>query len=154
MRYALLGAAALLAAETAAIACSCVDTDDPAELRRYAAETAERAVALVEVEVVTPYNPATGEGEVMRVVRTIAGKAPATFRIPRGNFPSSASCDEDYRAGQRDEVVLYSAPPGAAASMPAYRTSGLCTNHLLDKAEFRNVLIDRLGGNHDSGERG
>jgi hypothetical protein len=154
MRYALLAAAALLGVEAAALACSCVDTDDPVELRRYAAETAERAVAFVEVEVVTPYNPATGEGEVMRVVRTIAGKAPATFRIPRGNFPSGASCDEDYRAGQRDEVILYPAPPGAGASMPAYRTSGLCTNHLLDKAEFRNALIDRLRGNGEPAERG
>ena len=151
MRKILLAAAVVTAVESAALACSCIDTDDPVELRRYAAQSAEKALALVEVEVVSPYNHATGEGEVMRVVRTFAGQAPATFQIPRSNFASGASCDEDYRAGQRDEVILYPVTGITAGRMPAYRTSGLCTNHLLDKAAFRNELIEKLGS---SGERG
>lgn len=153
MRLWAIAVAGLVAFESAAIACSCVNTDDPAELRRFAAETAERAVALVEVEVVRPYNPSTGQGEVMRVVRTIAGQAPATFRIPRTHVPSSASCDIEYRAGQRDEVILYPAPDSAGA-IPAFRTSGLCTDHLLDKAVFRDVLIERLQRAAAPAERG
>ena len=154
MKHLLTAGAALLLLEAAAIACSCIDTDDPAELRRYASETAERAVALVEVEVVSPYDAATGAGEVMRVVHTVAGQAPITFRIPRGHFPSSASCDIDYRAGQRDEVILYPVPDPAAGGLPAFRTSGLCTTHLLDKAPFRETLVAAIQRKEARGERG
>ena len=154
MRYLTLAAAAILSLETAAIACSCINTDDPVELRRLAGETAKDAVALVEVEVVRPYDRTTGEGETMRVVRVLAGNAPASFRVPRTHPPSSASCDIDYRARQRDEVILYPATGSAPSSPPAFRTSGLCSDHLLDKPEFRNTLIMQLQARSGRGERG
>ena len=139
MKFWTIGAAALIALEGAAIACSCINTDDPAELRKLAAETVANAVALVEVEAVSGYNQATGAGEVMRVTRTLAGAAPDRFRIERRNFPSGASCDVEYSAGQRATVLLYQS--AAHGPVPIYRTSGLCTVHLLDKPVFRDELL-------------
>lgn len=154
MRYSILAAAALLAMEAAAIACSCINTDDPVELRRFAANAAEEAVAVVEVEALTAYGPARG-GEQMRVVRTLAGQAPAQFRIERRGSPSSASCDIVYRVGDRDVVILYPAS-STPAGLPAYRTSGLCMDHLLDKPVFRDTLIEAIGTPSEGrvGERG
>lgn len=151
MRYPAIAVAALLAFESAALACSCIATDDPAELKRFGSEAAEGAVALVEVEALTSYE-ATRMGEQMRVVRTLAGSAPAKFRIERGPSPSSASCDVLYREGERSVVILYpsSAP---AAGLPTYRTSGLCSVHLLDKPVFRDAVTDGIGA-PTGGERG
>ena len=151
MRYAAMAAAALLASESAALACSCLATDDPAELKRFAAEAAEDAVALVEVEALTSYQQ-TPAGEQMRVIRTLGGSAPAEFRIERGPAPSSASCDILYEPGQRDVIILYPATqePNAA---PVFRASGLCMDHLLDKPVFLDALRARMAA-PATGERG
>lgn len=152
MRLSLVAAGALLALESAALACSCISTDDPAELKRFAAEASEGAVALVEVEVLSPYDRATGRGEVLRVVQTLAGRAPLTFQVPRAGPPFGASCDLELRAAQREVLILY---PSAASpnDAPAFRISGLCTDHLLEKPVFRNALIRHIGGSR-AGERG
>ena len=154
MRYLPILAAGLLAVETAAIACSCINTDDPAELQRFARDAAEGAVAVVEVEAHTAYQPG-GMGEHMQVLRTLAGTAPAQFMIERGPNPSSASCDILYSPGQRDTVILYPATT-ANAAMPVYRTSGLCSQHLLEKPLYRDTLIDAIGTADPAvaGERG
>lgn len=151
MRYALVAAAALLGIEAAALACSCMDTDDPVQLRTFAAEAGTNAVALVEVEALTSYET-TPRGEQLRVVNTIAGSAPAQFTVERRGFPSSASCDVLYAQGKRALVILYPAT-AAGGSEPTYRTSGLCTVHLLDKPVFRDAVAESIraaGG----GERG
>ena len=156
MRFTLLLAAGLLSLESAAIACSCLNTDDPAELQRIAANSAEQAVAVVEAEALSAYQ--SGTGEQMRVLRTIAGTAPVRFTIERGPSPSSASCDILYSVGQRDTVILYPAerPSAGSGALPVYRTSGLCTQHLLDKPVFRRALIDaiRAPAGGYTGERG
>lgn len=142
MRNLILAAAAILAVEAAAIACSCLATDDPTELRRFAADASKDAVALVEAEALTSFE-ASGSGERMRVVRTLAGAAPGEFVVERGPSPSSASCDVLYRVGERALVILY--PSAGPTNGPAtFRTSGLCTVHLLDKPVFRNELIRHM----------
>lgn len=151
MKHLALVAAAILGIESAAFACSCLATDDPVELRRLAAETAPNAVALVEVETVLPYAESNGAGDRMRVIRTLAGTAAAEFRVARGAFPSSASCDLLFDKGQRDVVLLYPAS-GAAATEPTYRISGLCTAHLLDNPIFRDEVARLMAGL--PGERG
>ena len=147
MKHFALTAVLTVAVQTAALACSCIDSNDPAELRSFAAES-KNAVALVEVEVLKGYDPATGQGEIMRVVRIVAGTSPTQFQIPRSGPPFGASCDVEYRAGQRAEVILF-----PAAEPGSYRTSGLCTALLLEKPAFRDELI-RLIGARAAGERG
>ena len=141
MRYWTLAAAALFAAETAAIACSCIATDDPAELRRFAADAAQGAVALVEAEALTSFE-ATRTGERMRVIRTLAGNAPAQFTVERGPTPSSASCDVLYNVGDRALIILY--PAEGRSAGPVYRTSGLCSVHMLEKPVYRDELIRHM----------
>jgi hypothetical protein len=149
MKYWTLLAAAALAVPTAAYACSCVASDDPVELRQYAADTAKSALALVEAETLIAYQQG-GPGESMRVVRTLAGNAPAQFRIERGPFPSSATCDVLYEKGQKALIVLY----GPSAQTPGtYRTSGLCTGMMLEKPAFRDELIRHLSAK-STAERG
>ena len=154
MKFWPLAAAALIAAETAAIACSCLTTDDPAELRRLAGETAKDAVAMVEAETILAYQDSNGAGDRMRIVRGIAGQMPAgEFRVARGDFPSSASCDQLYDRGQRALLLLYPAP-GATGGEPVYRISGLCTAGLLDKPVFRDEVARLMAGASGLGERG
>ena len=149
MKAVVLGCAILMAVPSAALACSCMSTDDPAQLREFAADAARGAVALVEAEAVSAYDPAKPAGEQLRVTQTLAGSAAATFRVERGQFASSASCDDLFEMGQRKLVVLYPAT-GSAAGIPTYRVSGLCTNLLLDKPVFRQALQASLS----RGERG
>jgi len=154
MKYWPLAAAALIAAETAAIACSCLNTDDPTELRTLAADAAKDAVAMVEVETVLSFAQSNGAGDRMRVVQSMAGSpVPAEFRVARGDFPSSASCDLLFDTGQRDVVLLYPAPNSAAAG-PTYRISSLCTSHLLDKTPFRDEVARLMTAPASLGERG
>ena len=142
MRSLIIAAALLVAVPSAALACSCINTDDPVELRRFAADAANGAVALVEAEALTSFE-ATRTGERMRIVRTFAGTAPAQFTIERGPTPSSASCDVLYNVGDRALVILYPAESSSSAA-PVYRTSGLCTVHMLDKPVFRDELVRRM----------
>jgi hypothetical protein len=154
MKYWLFAAAALIAAETAAIACSCLATDDPVELRALAPDAAKDAVAMVEVETVLAFADSNGAGDRMRVVRSLAGgPVPAEFRVARGDFPSSASCDLLFEKGQRGVVLLYPAPSAPGAE-PAYRISGLCTAHLLDKPVFRDEVARLMAAPAGLGERG
>ena len=154
MRYWMLAAAALVAAETAAIACSCLSTDGPAELKALAPDAARDAVAMVEVETVLTFAESKGAGDRMRVVQRLAGVAvPAEFRVARGEFPSGASCDLLFDTGQRDVVLLYPAP-GSPGAEPTYRISGLCTAHLLDKAPFRDEVARLMAARGGLGERG
>jgi hypothetical protein len=149
MKYAIYAAAAALVAESAALACSCLYTEDPAELQRLAAEVSKDAVALVEVEALTSYE-STGQGERMKVVQLLAGTAPAQFQVARGSHvPSSASCDILYKVGERDFVILYPGSTGAGT----YRTSGLCTAQFLDRPAFRDAVAGHIGAGR-AGERG
>ena len=143
-------AAALVAIETAAVACSCLATTDPVELKQLAPDAARNAVALVEVETVVPYQDSNGTGDTMRVIRTLAGTAAGEFRVERRHIPSGASCDLLFDKGQRDIVILYPSTR-QVGSEPTYRISGLCTDHLLDQPVFR-AEIERLIGK--VGERG
>lgn len=154
MKFWLLAAAALIAAETAAIACSCMDTDDPEQLRQLAAEVAKDVVAMVEVETLVSFDESKGAGDRMRVVRTLAGGGvEAEFRVARRPFASSASCDLLFEKGQRDIVLLY-APPDSAGNEPRYRISGLCTAHLLDKKPFRDEVARLMAAQSGVAERG
>lgn len=144
--------AATLALETGALACSCLNTDEPAELKRLGAQAAEDAVAVVEAEALTSFE-ATGSGERMKVVRTLAGQAPRQFIVERGPNPSSASCDVLYRVGERALMILYPSP-GPTDRPTTFRTSGLCTVHFFDKPAFREALIESMGGPPRRGERG
>ena len=141
--------ATLMAVPTAAFACSCLNTDDPAQLREFAADAARGAVALVEAKAIRAYDPSKQTGEELRVVQLLAGTAPTVFRVERGHFASSASCDDLFEAGQRKLVILY---PAASAStgVRTYRVSSLCTNLLLDKP----VFIETLQAALSRGERG
>lgn len=142
----------LMLLESAALACSCLATDDPAQLEKLGASAAEDAVALVEAEALTSFEQ-TGAGERMKVVRVLAGTAPKQFIVERGPSPSSASCDVLYRVGERALVILYPSP-GPTDGPTTFRTSGLCTVHMLDKPAFRDRLIEKLGGPPRRGERG
>jgi hypothetical protein len=152
MRNGLLLALAVITAEGVAYACSCMVTDDPAQLREFAGEAASGAIALVDAEALTAFQHG-GSGERMAVRRTLAGSAPSEFQVERGPMPSSASCDDLYQAGQRKIVILYPAR-AAAGAIPVYRTSGLCTNLLLDKPTFRDAVAEHIGGAARPGERG
>ena len=146
-------AAALLLHEAPALACSCLTTDNPVELERLAGELAKGAVALVNVEVVSGYNRTTGEGEVLRVTQILAGDAATSFRVPRVSPPFSASCDLDLVAGQSETLILYPTAGQSPSALPAYRISGLCTDHLLDNPQFRGMMIRNIAGGRP-GERG
>ena len=151
MRFWTITAVALLAIESAAIACSCIATDDPAELRKLAGEAAKDAIALVEVETMSAYDSTTAAGEVMKVTAVHGGTAPERFRIERGAFPSSASCDILYEPGQKTLVILYQST--AHGALPFFRTSGLCTAHLLERPVFRDELVRLMRGSA-RGQRG
>lgn len=147
-----LAAMAIVAAEGVAYACSCLATDDPAQLRTLADESAKGAAALVEAKALTAYSSTTG-GETMQVERTLAGTAPATFKVERGPSPSSASCDVLYEVGVTKKVIVY--PTARTESgLPVMRTSGLCTDLLLSKPVFVDSLTARLSVPQRGPERG
>jgi hypothetical protein len=146
MRNVVLALAALIALPSAAMACSCINTDDPDELRTFAQDSVRGAVALIELEAITSYDPMKDEGEKVRVVRTLAGEAPESFQLERRKFASGASCDDVFEARQRKLVLLY--PVEGSAN---YRVSSLCTNLLLEKPVFRDAVAAGIG---QVGERG
>ncbi|HEX8449443.1 MAG TPA: hypothetical protein VF652_07620 [Allosphingosinicella sp.] len=132
-----------LAGESAALACSCLPPPtDPAQQRERAREVARGALALVEVELVAPYDQRLGRGERLRVRRTLAGRAPAVFEVERHHPPSSAACDVEFGAGQRTWVVLYA--PQMKGRAIRYRVSASCTGYMLAGAAFRAELAARM----------
>lgn len=137
-------AAALLAVPTAALACSCMNTDDPEQLRTFAVDAAKGAIALVEVETTLAFENSAGAGDRMRVVRRLAGSVQGEFRVKRGAFPSGASCDQLFEKGQRAIVILYQGEESARDG-PVYRISGLCTGLMLEKPLFRDEVARHIG---------
>lgn len=132
-----------LAGEGAALACSCIrPPTDPAQQRSHAREVARGALALVEVELVAPYDQRLGRGERLRVRRTLAGRAPAAFEVERHHPPSSASCDVEFQPGVRTWVVLYS--PQMRGRAIRYRVSASCTGYMLANAAFRAELAAQM----------
>ena len=143
MRRFLLPLLLLAAAETSALACSCImPPTDPVERRAHAREVARGALALVEVELVTPYDARLSRGERLRVRRIAAGRAPAVFEVERHHPPSSASCDVEFRRGARTWVVLYA--PQMRGRAIRYRVSASCTGYMLAGAAFRADLVSEM----------
>ncbi len=133
----------LAAAEGSALACSCIrPPTDPVQQRVHAREVARGALALVEVELVAPYDARLGRGERLRVRRTLAGRAPAVFEVERSHAPSSASCDVEFRRGARTWVVLYA--PRMRGRTIRYRVSASCTGYMLAGAAFRSELAAQM----------
>ena len=151
MKYWTIFAGAALATPSAALACSCVYSENPDELRALAKDAIPNAVALVEAETIQTFADSQGAGDRIRIIRTLAGSASGEFRVERGSFPSGASCDQLYEQGQRAVMILYK--PAQAAGEPKYRISGLCTAGLLEQAPFRDEIA-RLMGAKASTERG
>src|SRR5688572_5715440 len=143
MRRLLLPLLLLVAAETSALACSCIrPPTDPAQRRAHAREVSRGALALVEVELVTPYDGRLGRGERLRVRRTLAGRAPALFEVERTHAPSSASCDVEFQRGARTWLVLYA--PQIRGRVVRYRVSASCTGYMLAGAAFRAELAAQM----------
>lgn len=141
MRRLLAAMLILVAAESAALACSCMPLPQSAEQRRtLLREIGRGAVALVEVEQVTPYRGA-GQGELLRVRRTLAGRAPARFRVERDGPPSSAGCDVEFDSGGRGLLLLYPARQPGNARDRVYRINSLCVAILIGDPAFRAALI-------------
>ena len=138
---------AALAFESAAIACSCMATDDPVRLRELAANAAQGAVAIVEAETLSEFHPG-GPGERLAVRRVLAGHAPQRIQIERGPMASGASCDDLFSLGQRKLVILYRTPAST------YHVSNLCISLLLDKPVFRGAVTDVIDGKARGPERG
>jgi hypothetical protein len=141
MRHLLAAVLILVAAESAALACSCVPPPRDAESRRtLARQVATGALALVEVELVASYER-PGRGERLRVRRTLAGRAPAIFQVERDGPPSSASCDVEFQSGGRTLILLYPPRGPVNSRAPVYRIAASCTTYLLSDAAFRAALI-------------
>jgi hypothetical protein len=143
MHRLLLALLLAVAGESAALACSCLPPPtDPAQQRERAREVARGALALVEVELVSPYDQRLGRGERLRVRRTLAGRAPAVFEVERHHPPSSASCDVEFGGGRRTWVVLYA--PQMKGRAIRYRVSASCTGYMLAGAAFRAELAAQM----------
>ena len=143
MRRFLLPLLLLVTAETSAFACSCIrPPTDPAQQRIHAREVARGALALVEVELVSPYDERLGRGERLRVRRTLAGRAPAVFEVERARAPSSASCDVEFQRRARTWVVLYA--PQMRDRTIRYRISASCTGYMLAAPGFRAELAAQM----------
>ena len=143
MRRLLIALLFVLAAETPALACSCSPLPLPAnEARALADEIAAKAVALVEVDVLSAYDRKRMRGELMQVRRTLGGQAPRRFRIARHRAPMSASCDVAYGRGGRSLVLLYPATRPRKSREHSFQEGGYCTSLFLEDAGFRRLVID------------
>ncbi len=123
MRKLVLGLAALFAAETAALACSCLPPDTPAQSRAAAREAVQDAIAIVEVDVLSEHQFGRSGGERVRVRRTLWGRVPGNFRIARQPSASSASCDVLLTRGQRKTLIV-------RRSREGYGIQSLCSDYL------------------------
>jgi len=137
-------------AEGAALACSCLAPGTPEDSRVFAREAVRNAVAIVEVDVLSEYRPG-GEGELVRVVRTLWGEAPRDVRLARSEFASGASCDLLLAAGQRKLLILSRGQGGR------FVMQNLCSDFLLGDGGYLDVTLDearRRGNPAPAGERG
>jgi hypothetical protein len=132
----LLAALLLVAAETAALACSCMAPSTPEQSRPMAREAVRRAVAIVEAEAIGEYRPG-GAGELVRVRRLLWGSAPRQLRIERSEFASSASCDLLLRRGERKILILYP----TAGRGGRYSMQSLCSDYLVSDRGFLAVTL-------------
>src|SRR5688500_6474280 len=138
LRKPLLALALLFGGGTAALACSCVVPDPPERAGPMAREILQRAVAIVEADVLTSYDSRLQMGERIRVRRLLWGRAPATLTLARGGYPSSAACGIAFQAGERRVIILFRADRqmGAGALGP----HNLCTDYLT-RREYLPVLL-------------
>ncbi|HYJ29695.1 MAG TPA: hypothetical protein VEW25_05065 [Allosphingosinicella sp.] len=133
---------AIGAAETAALACTCIALPtDAAERQSLVTDIVDGAVALIEVELDTAYDVAAGRGERLRVVSTLAGAAPAIVEIERDGPPDGVRCDLEFRSGERTIVLLYPQRSAAAADGPRFRLADRCLTQLVGDAGFRAELV-------------
>ncbi|QNM83768.1 hypothetical protein H8M03_05460 [Sphingomonas sabuli] len=117
MRWMLAGLISLFALPGAAQACVCLGPQTEEQKRDFARAIAERAVAVAEVEQIADMDAATMTPERYRVIRLLAGQAPATFHeyrrfasLGEGSVvtTSYSDCDAGPAAGERAVVVLFS----------------------------------------------
>ncbi|HEX8572784.1 MAG TPA: hypothetical protein VF759_08535 [Allosphingosinicella sp.] len=141
MRHKLLALLLAAAAETAALACSCRQPpDSDSGRRRLAAELAEGAAALVEVELARPYDDRTGRGERLRVRRTLAGRAPPVVDLERHGRPQSAACEQEFAPGRSRIVILY--PPLRLGG--GHRVASSCTTFLLADPPMLEAVTEAM----------
>jgi hypothetical protein len=161
MRRLIAGLLLVIAAEGTALACSCLAPGTPEKSRAYAREAVQRALAIVEADVLSEYR-AGGPGERIRVRKLLWGKAPAEFRIARGAFASGASCDLLLREGESKVLILYD--PAEAIDRPGtgepeagtLSIQSLCSDFLVSQPGHLAVTLEeaRRRGRPVIGERG
>jgi hypothetical protein len=143
MRKLLLAAAAALAMETAALACSCALPSGPREVRATAAGVTRGAFDIVEAEVLTVYDQRRRRGEEVRVHRSLFARAPARFRVDRPGPPQDGACDLVLNAGERRILVLY-AGNWFNRLRGRYRIHHLCVDFLMRERSYLDVLLQEL----------
>ena len=152
----------IAAAESAALACSYIAPGPPEEMRPMARQAVERAVAIVEADVLSEYRVG-GPGERVRVRRVLWGDAPTEFQIARGEFASSASCDLLLTRGERKVLILYPADGGDGLGRRLgpgrFTIQSLCSDFLLSDRGYLDITLEearrlRRHGSHRPGERG
>lgn len=155
--YALL---LIAAAESAALACSCIAPGPPESMRPMARQAVERAVAIVEADVLSEYRVG-GPGERVRVRRILWGEAPPEFRIARGEFASSASCDLLLTRGDRKLLIVYPVRQGDGLGRPLgpgrFTIQDLCSDFLLSDRGYLQVTLEEARRRDEAaspGERG
>ena len=139
MRKILLGLSLILGLEAAALACSCGAPGSPEDSRAEARQVAGNVVAIVEVDVLSQYRVG-GPGELVRLRRTLFGKAPKSFRIHRGPFASDASCDLLLKKGQR-KVLILSRPAGNRFTGQRFQIQSLCSDYLTSDRGYLSVTL-------------
>ena len=141
MRYLLLALCLLAGLESAASACSCRGQPvGDAERRALAARIASEATALVEVDLVSPYDPKSRRGERLRVRRVLAGQAGPRIEVERLRPPYSAACDLVFPPGYR-RVVLLHPPLHPEKGRPLQRVSSSCTALILADPAMQKAVI-------------
>ena len=140
MRNWIVGALIFVAAETVAIACSCMAPGSPEQSRPAAREAVRNASAIVEVDVLSGYDQQYRRGERVTVRRTLFGRAPARFEVYRLNSPSSASCDIELTRGERRILILYPAPR-RMWGQTRYRIQSLCSDYLTERSRYLPVTL-------------
>ena len=137
MRKWLFGMMLIAAAETAALACSCIAPGTPEQSRGLARDAVRNAIAIVEVDVISGYRLGS-IGEQVRVRRVLWGRAPHDFGIERRAFASSASCDLLLAQGQRKVLILY---PAATGRHRRFTIQNLCSDFLVSNRGHLAVTL-------------